>query len=116
MKLGDIIKLDIERKPLSDNVEPVRITGEFIVLGISLGLSHCFNDDLWSPGFNSFEYGERQKGRPDTVRLGSVYVPKPANLDQTVMKDLVCDNKKVSWEVVGNISEATSTRQLNDRP
>ena len=100
MRLGDRIKLHFEKKPMFEDGEPTIVDGEFIVIGISYELPHCFNDSLWSHGFNSFEYGERQDDRPDIVRMGSIYVPTPEYLDKTAVDDLHYDKKIVSWEVL----------------
>ncbi len=105
MNLGDKIKLHIERKSTFGKDKPDITDGEFTVIGVDRGLPHCFNDDLWSQGFNSFKYGEHQDGRPDIVLLGSVYVPTPAQLDEIVMEGLHYDNKIVSWEIVTNKQE-----------
>ena len=99
MKLGDKIRLHYEkRKTFSDDMEVV--DGEFTITGVSYGLPHCFNKDLWSPGYNHFDYGEEQEGRPDIVQLGSIYVPTPDYLDKQTVKNLHYDKKTVRWEVL----------------
>jgi len=99
MKLGDKIKLHIERKKtFSDDVD---ITdGIFTIIEVNYGMPHCFSDNLWSQGFNSVKYGVEEKGRPDIVLQGSVYVPAPTFLDDDKMDGLNYDNKKVSWEIL----------------
>lgn len=98
MNLGDKIKLHIEIKQTFSD-KPNIVDGDFTIIGVKKGLSHCFGDDMHSQGFNSFEYGEEQDGRPDIVLKGSVYVALPSQLDEMVVKDLHYDNKVVSWEV-----------------
>lgn len=99
MRLNDKIKLHIEKKKtFSDELDIV--DGEFVIIGVSYGLPHCFNSNSWSQGFNSFQYGEIQEGRPDIVLLGSVYVPTPEFLDEDVVENMVYDNKTVSWEII----------------
>lgn len=99
MKLGDRIQLHIERKNTFN--DGVTVTDdEFIVLGVAYGMAHCFGEDMWSNGFNSFEYGKREDNRPDIVLHGSVYVPTPDYLDMNKVTDLHADNKVVSWEVL----------------
>lgn len=99
MKLGDKIRLHIERTPTFGG-EPEVTDGVFTVIQVSRGLSHCFGKHMYSEGFNSFDYGEEQEGRPDIVRLGSIYVPLHSMLDEPIMKDLHHDKKKVSWEII----------------
>lgn len=100
MKLGDKIKLHFERKPMFTDSKPDIVDGEFTIIGVKYGVAHCFGDDSWSQGYNSFVYGEVQDDRPDIVLLGSVYVPDPSYLDEAVIKDLHYDNKTVSWELL----------------
>jgi hypothetical protein len=107
MNLGDRIKLHIERKPTFASGKPDITDGEFIVIGVDRGLPHCFSDTCWSKGFNSFEYGEHQEGRPDIVLIGSVYVPTPSYLDKQIVEDMHFDNKVVSWEVLEDKPEYT---------
>ena len=99
MKLGDKIKLHYEKKGLFKDSEPEIVDGEFTIISVSYGLPHCFSEDS-SNGFNSFDYAEPQEGRPDIVRLGSIYVPTPEYLDKQVVKDLNYDKKMISWEIL----------------
>lgn len=99
MKLGDKIRLHIEREKLFDD-KPDVTDGVFTVIGVKYGLPHCFNDDSWSGGFNSFEYAEDVDGRPDIVLRGSIYVPTPDYLDKDSVENMVCDRKTVSWELI----------------
>ena len=98
MKLGDRIQLRIETKSLNGDLKVVE--DEFVVIGVSYGMAHCFGDSMWSYGFNSFEYGKHEDGRPDIVRKGSIYVPVPEYLEKPVMKEMHHDNKTVSWEIL----------------
>lgn len=100
MKLGDKIKLHIERQPMFADGKPDITDGVFTVIGISYGLPHCFSTDSWSQGFNSFEYGQEEADRPDIVRKGSVYVISPDQLDLQKMDELHYDKKVVSWEIL----------------
>lgn len=100
MKLGDRIKLHWEKKGMFSDSEPEIVDGEFIVIGVSYGMPHCFGDDQWSSGFNSFEYAEADPKQPDLVRRGSVYVPDASYLDKKIVSDLAYDKKTVSWEVI----------------
>jgi len=99
MNLGDTINLKIEYKPTFKDGEATIKEGDFVVIGISKGMPHCFGDDSWSGGFSSFEYGDYEEGRPDVVRRGSVYVPSARYLDYKVMDNLNYDKKIVSWKV-----------------
>lgn len=99
MKLKDKIYLKIERKSgLSDKTKTIE--GEFTVIGVSYGLPHCFGKDMYSNGFNSFEYAKEEEGRPDVVSQGAIYVPTPNMLDESEMTDLYYDKKIVSWKVL----------------
>jgi hypothetical protein len=100
VKLGDRIKLHYEREQMFGDGKPKIVDGEFTIIGVSYGLPHCFSEDLWSPGFNHFDYGEHQDEQPDIVLRGSIYVPTPDYLDKTVVDDLHYDKKAVSWEVL----------------
>ena len=100
MKLGDKIKLHWERKGMFSDSEPEIVDGEFIVIGVSRGMPHCYGRDSWSQGFNSFEYAEVDPERPDLVRRGRVYVPDASYLDKKIMSDLNYDKKTVSWEII----------------
>ena len=100
MRLGDKIKLHYERKPMFSTDKPDVVDGVFTIIGVSNGLPHCFSESSWSPGFNSFEYGEEKEGRPDVVRLGSVFVPTPDYLDKSVVENLVYDKKTITWEIL----------------
>ena len=99
MKLGDRIRLHIERKRTFDEGKDVT-DGEFIVSEISSSLPHCFAGDCWSGGFTHFSYASKEDGKPDIVLKGSIYMPSPSMLDEKVMKDLHYDKKIVSWEVL----------------
>lgn len=118
MKLGDKIKLHYERKAtFSDKLEVV--DGVFTIISVSYELPHCFGNKSWSPGFNSFEYGEEQAGRPDVVRLGSIYVPSHEYLDKQSMNKMTYNNKTVSWEILttGNdliTSDLIDNKQLSE--
>jgi hypothetical protein len=100
MKLGDKIKLHIERSPTFSDGKTDITDGEFVVIGISYKRAHCFGDDMWSHGLNSFEYGKKEEGRPDIVREGAIYVPTPDFLDMNEVSDLHHDKKVVSWKVL----------------
>jgi hypothetical protein len=100
MKLGDRIKIHFEKEPMFEDGKPTIVDGEFTIIGVSYGLPHCFSEHCWSPGFNSFEYGEQEDGRPDIVSRGSVFVPTPDYLDRTVVNDLCYDKKTVNWEIL----------------
>lgn len=106
MKLGDKIKLHWEQKGMFSDSEPKIVDGEFIVIGVSCGMPHCFGDSSWSKGFNSFEYAEVDPERPDPVRRGRVYVPDASYLDKKIMSDLNYDKKTVSWEIIEEQLEA----------
>lgn len=100
MKLGDRIKLHWEEKGMFADSEPQIVDGEFIVIGVSYGMSYCFGDDSWTRGFNSFDYAEVDPERPDPVRRGSIYLPDASYLDKKTVSDLNYDKKTVSWEVI----------------
>lgn len=101
MKLGDKIKLHWEKKGMFSDSEPTIVDGEFIVIGVRYGMSHCFGKDYWSQGFNSFEYAEVDHEGTDLVKRGSIYVPDGSYLDKKIVIDLNYDKKTVSWEVIG---------------
>ena len=111
MKLGDKIKLHWEKKGMFSDSEPTIVDGEFIVIGVSRGMPHCFGKNSWSQGFNSFEYAEVDPERPDLVRRGSVYVPDASYLDKKTISDLTCYNKTVSWEIIDKHREGRRIRQ-----
>ena len=100
MKLGDKIKLHWERKVVFSDSEQQIFDGEFIVIGVSYGMSYCFGDGSWTRGFNSFDYAEVDPERPDLVRRGSIYLPDASYLDKKIVSDLTYDKKIVSWEVI----------------
>jgi len=100
MKLGDRIRLHIEKEPMFSDRKPEIIDGEFVIIALGSSLPHCFNTGSWSTGFSHFEYGEQQDGRPDIVRIGSVYVPTPDFLDRSNVENLYYDKKIVSWEIL----------------
>ena len=100
MNIGDKIKLRWEKEGMFSDSEPQIVDGEFIIIGVSYGMPHCFGDSSCSPGFNSFDYAEVDPERPDPVRRGSVYVPDASYLDEKTMSDLTYDKKIVSWEVI----------------
>ena len=100
MKLGDRIKLHSERQPLLSSGEVEVIDGEFIVIGVSYGMPHCFGKDSWGQGFNSFDIAKEDGTRPDLVKVASIYVPTPNFLDMDKVEDLHHDRRVVKWEVL----------------
>lgn len=99
MKLGDRIQLKVSKQKTFEDGYDVD-EDEYVIIGVSYGMAHCFGKDMWSRGFNSFEYGKREDGRPDIVKRGSVYVPTPDYLDMKEVKDLHYDKKIVDWTVL----------------
>ena len=104
MKLGEQITLKINFTRSYGKIKD--IDGVYTVIGVSYGMPHCFNKDSWSPGFNSFEYGELQQGRPDIVKVGSIFVPDASYLDEPVVENMEYDNKIVSWRLASYDREA----------
>lgn len=100
MKLGDRIKLVVSSKKTFGTEFEEDVNGEYIVIAIDKQLPHCFGNDMYSNGFNHFEYGQTVEGRPAVVRKGSIYTATPELLDEVIMEEMVYDNKIVSWKVL----------------